>query len=420
LCLLLLCKTCGAAENSAGELEAIPAVPQSQKITLDQAMQTAFQKNPLVQIAQHQVAGAKDNLYGQSKPLNPTISYAGVNNTVVTNDFGSSANYSVQATVETSGRLGLRTRQARAQLNATEADADTSRQTLRQSVASAYIDLQVADSALANEQSSYDTAQKLSDLTEKQFKLGAAPETNAIRAQVAVTQEEQNLIGAINTVRVARANLNIQMGLAPDEPVDAADPLDVTPVEINLKTLQEQSLQSRPEIRSAEANTNALKAAVGLERSQYYPDVIVAGALDGTVGVGLSMPLFDFGGIRGSIGQAKEAVKAQEAQTEQVRQSVLLDDQTAYLSLIQAQKTLETFRSGILPRTESLLNKVEQGYALGASTILDLIDAQQTYRSVRNDYYAALGDYRRALAQIERAAGSPISTLTNRGTENGH
>ena len=76
------------------------------------------------------------------------------------------------------------------------------------------------------------------------------------------------------------------------------------------------------------------------------------------------MPLFDFGSIRGAIQQAKEAVKTQEAQTQQVRQSVLLDDETAYLALTQAQKTVESFQGGILPRTESLLKRVEQGYAL--------------------------------------------------------
>jgi cobalt-zinc-cadmium efflux system outer membrane protein len=402
------------------ELESLPAVPQTQRITLDQALQTAFHGNPVVQISQHQVAGAKANLYGQSKPLNLTLSYAGLNNTVGTTSFGDTKNYDVYATIETSGRLGIRTRQARAQLGAAEADAETARQTLRESVANAYIDLQVADSALANEEASYEAAQKLCDLTDKQFKLGSAPETNAIRGQVALTEERQNLLKAISTVQVARANLNLQMGRATDEPVDAVDSLELKPVEVNLKALQDQSLRSRPEIRSAESTIGTLKASVDLQRSQYFPDVVIGEQFDGMVGVGISMPLFDFGSIKGSIRQAKEAVKTQQAQTDQVRQSVLLDDETAYLALVQAQKTVETFQDGILPRTESLLKKVEQGYALGASTILDLIDAQQTFRDTHNNYYAALGDYRRAIVQIERAAGSPVSTLTNRGTENGH
>ena len=175
-------------------------------------------------------------MYGQSKPLNPTIAYGGLNNTVGPTNLIDSSNYSVQATIETSGRLGLRTRQAHAQLNATEADAETTRQTLKQSLIDAYIDLQVANSALANEQASYETARKLSNLTEQQFKLGSAPETNAIRAQVEVTQEEQNLIKAVNAVREARANLNLQMGHAPQDTVDAADPLETAPVEVNLKT----------------------------------------------------------------------------------------------------------------------------------------------------------------------------------------
>ncbi len=200
--------------------------------------------------------------------------------------------------------------------------------------------------------------------------------------------------------------------------MDAADPLDFSPVDVNLKSLQNLALENRPEVRSADAAIRADRAAVGLQRSQYYPDVVLGRNFSSqSVEVGLTMPLVDFGSIRGSIHQSQETVEAQQAQAEQTRESVLLDTQTAYLALTQARSAVDAYSSGILPRTESLLKKTEQGYGLGASPMLDLIDAQQTYRSTHNDYDSAIGDYRHALAQLERACGCPLTSILSQGAK---
>jgi len=55
---------------------------------------------------------------------------------------------------------------------------------------------------------------------------------------------------------------------------------------------------------------------------------------------------------------------------------------------------------------------VTQGYSLGASTILDVINAQQTYRTTRNSYYAAIGSYNHAVDQINRAVGLPLQAAS--------
>ena len=101
-----------------------------------------------------------------------------------------------------------------------QADTTTTRLAVRQGTTSAYIALQVADQALLNEQQAYATNLRLRDLTRKQFELEAAPEADAIRAEIALTQEEQNLITAVGNVKQARANLNAELGRPPDTPVD--------------------------------------------------------------------------------------------------------------------------------------------------------------------------------------------------------
>jgi len=230
---------------------------------------------------------------------------------------------------------------------------------------------------------------------------------------VALTQETANLFSAINGVRQARASLNNVIGREADAPIDAAEPLEYQPAALNLNDLQALAAKNRPELASAEYNRRALSAAASLARAQSYPDIVLGKPLQGTTNIelGFTLPLFDFGGIRGATQQAQKQEKAQEAVQRQVRQSVGLDVQAAYNALNLAAQTVEAYRSGILPQSESLLQRVTQGYQLGASTILDLIDAQATLRTVRIAYYGAIGQYRQALAQVERATGAPIAAL---------
>jgi cobalt-zinc-cadmium efflux system outer membrane protein len=391
-----------------------PDVPPAQRLTLEEALRIAAQSNPQLTASTHQVASALANLAGQKQPVNPNLYVTGTTNTPYGLDPNDPTRYGVIYTIETSGRQRWRTGQARAQLQGSQADAVTMRLTVQQATASAYADLQTANSNLQTEREAYDTAKRLYQLTTQRVRLGDAPASNATRTRIALTQEEQNLDKAVTAVRQARAVLDIQLGRNPELPIDATDPLAFTPLTLNLDDLQKLALQSRPELRSAEANRRALDAVVKLQRSQSYPDLQI-GANPRVVGdsqvlLAFTMPLFDFGSIRGAVNKAKEDTKVQDAQIVLVQQQIRLDVQNAYIALTQSQRLVASFQDGILPRTQTLLTQVQQGYTLGASSILDVIDAQQTYRSARNDYNNALGDYRRALAQLQRALGAPIPT----------
>jgi len=410
LCLLLPARAAQAqGVGLAGEIP--PTVAPSQALTLDQAEALAEQENIQIRQSGYQTGSARANLSSQRAPLNPTINYASLNNLVApTNGFGTLNNYSAYVTLETNGAQRYRTNQARAQLQGAEADARTTRLSVRQAVADAYSDLQVASSALQNERDVYSLNGQFADLTRKQFQLGAAPESNAIQAGIALTQEQLNLSSAVNQVRVARVTLNVLLGRQPDTPVDASQPLGYNAVVIPKQArLLAQAIETRPEIRSASAGVSAAQAGVGLEKSQYFPNLTLARPLDvGPPQIGFILPL-DLGSIRGAINKGQQDVKVQQAQAAQARLGVAQDVEVGYLGLTQAQRAVALYQQGILPQSASLLSRVTQGYSLGASTILDVINAQQTYRTTRNSYYAAIGSYNHAVDQLNRAVGASVA-----------
>lgn len=408
-CLCCFVSICWGQAAPAQSPDLPPDVPVNQKLTLAQAVRIAMTDNPQRLASEHSVASARYNLSGQRSLLNPTVQFSGLNNTVSSLNFANPSNYVFYQTIETSGRQTIRTQVARAQLEGAVADANTTRLTVQQAVTAAYVSLQSANLTLQSELQAYADARRISELTEQQFNLGAAPETNSINARIALEQERNNLRAVRTTVEQARAALDQAMGQDPSMPVDAAEALEFKPVTPLLADLQELALRNRPEIQSSQATERALRATVKQQRSQYYPDLVFGSTarFDGLF-MGVSAPLFDFGSIRGAIHKAHEDVKVQEAQTLQARQQVKLDVETAWLALNQAQAQVVRSRDEIVPRAQSLFTKIEQGYRLGGNTILDLLSAQATLRSSRNDLNTAIGAYRQAQAQLERAVGGPL------------
>jgi cobalt-zinc-cadmium efflux system outer membrane protein len=379
-------------------------------LSLSKAIQIALIQNHQIEGENHTVAGAAANLSGAKQPLNPTATVLGYTHSNPAFDPLDPANFGVQFTVETSGRQAIRTRQAKFELAGAKADSLTTKLTVVSAVRSAYLGIELAQANLDIEKQSYDDAKKLADLTSQQFKVGATSQSNSIRAQIALAQESQNLTQAQTQIPLAKANLNLLLGRDAEAPFEISETLSYKQEPRDLSSLQELALRQRSELRSAEFSQKALQAAVDLQRSQYRPDLIVGvnptGVQSGQVEFGVSFPLFDFGSIRENVRQAKEAVYAQDSQIRQIKQQILLDVRTAYLNLTQAKLIVETLGNGVLPQAQSLVEKTREGFRLGGNTILDVLDAESTYRTTQSSYASAVSNYALALAQLDRATGS--------------
>ena len=414
---ICLAKASDQLVTSQKPMEMPPKATLERTLSLSQALSMGLSRNPISLAADSQVESAHQNYNSQRSPINPTIGYAALNNTVApaawTSGFSQGSNYSIYATIETNGALHYRTQQAREQFHQAEFDAHTSKLSLRLSIIQAYVSLQVTKRALDVEQKVYANLVQLDELTQKRFEVGAGTQADATRAHIAAIQESQNLIADISAVQQARATLNNTLGLPQDEPVDVSEPLEYHRVQIgSLTELTKIAEQCRPELQSARSNLKALQAVPGLERSAFYPNLIAGMDLGGDgLYLGLSLPI-DLGGIRGAINKAKADIKAQIAQVDTERQAIDLDVRSSLESFLQCQKQIDTYDTGILKMSEKLVDQVRHGYELGANTIVDVITAENTYRSVEGAYYAALGNYIQSVFALEHSVGGLESSTS--------
>jgi outer membrane protein TolC len=386
--------------------------------TLSQAVSLGLRINPQIRAAQSAVESARQYYNSQRAPINPTFDYAALNNTVApaswSAGFSSGYNYSMYVTLETNGAMQYRASQSKEQYHQAQFDAATTGLSLKLGIISAYVGVQVANRALEVEMKVYDNVRKLTDLTEKRFQSGAGPEADFTRAKIAEITEMQNVIADVSNVNLARATLNSQLGRPQSAPVDVAEPLSFQHVSIaSLSDLTKQAENDRPEFKSAKANLASLHAAIGLERSAFFPDVVLGRDFggDGLTYIGFSVPL-DLGGISGSVAKAKADFQTQEAQVELQRQNIDLDVKSSYENFVAAQKQVDTYDSGIMKLSELLVDEVHHGYELGANTILDILTAENTYRAVESAYYAALGSYLEAAYTLKHSIGALPDSFT--------
>lgn len=389
-------------------------LPTPAAMTRTQAVDFALLHSPLLSAANARVASAQGSLQSAGAPpppqLAPSISVGGEGRTLV-----------LAQTIETSGRRGPRRRVALSELSAAERSGDVARLDVVRTVNRAYSDLAQAQQRQVLFTEVAGIVRRTRDSIRKQVEVGANPAVDLLKTETELARAESDGVRAEAEKETNRAVLNTVMGRAADAPLEASEPVAFVPVPLDSAALTQQASAYRPELGAAEARVSAALENVRLQRADYRPDVNV-GLLEDTnlsgrsflnprstgVSVGLSMPLFDTGRIRGQIRRAEAQVREQEALREQARLDVLREVGSALASVRATEMLAGRYDKDILPRSQELLNKAEFGFQRGGSNLLEYLEAQRTYRNTRSEYLIILGDNARARTELERAIGGPL------------
>ena len=223
------------------------------------------------------------------------------------------------------GRVRRLTEAAQAQVYASEQAQHGVVLSLVSSVATSYIVLRALDRQLQIAQSTASNFTATARLFELRFKSGIVAKTEVMQIK---SQQQQALaaIPAFEQAIAAQENLiSILLGRNPG-PIARGKTIDQLVAPQIPADLPSTLLQRRPDILQAEQNLVAANANIGAARALYYPNISLTGLL-GTVStvfssllsepastsllaVGITGPIFTFGGIEGQVYSA-EAQKRQ-------------------------------------------------------------------------------------------------------------
>lgn len=397
--------------------DAAPPVtaPITTRISLDEAISRAQAASPTLVAAQARVEAANARLRAAGAHVAPQLAVA---HAFGSNTGGFDEDIILSQSIEL-GKRGSRVRSARALGSAATFDRAGVGTDLRFNVESAYFEALRAQSELELAGSALATAQAFDEAAKNQLQAGDAPRANVVRSGIEVERARQALADA----QTERDNRYATLASLIDQPQRAAlelsDSLKFTPLSYDEAALQELALQQRADLAGARALLQSRAADVAVARSAGRPDAFVearraaivpySGTPNGqSVRLGFNVPLGDFGARRAAVNEARAAQNESEANLQEAIRVARLEVSTSLASLQNAARGVKSFQNGRLDHSKELLDMAQVGYEHGANSYLELIDAQNVYRTEQASYASALANWNTARAALERAVGGHL------------
>jgi outer membrane protein TolC len=121
--------------------------------------------------------------------------------------------------------------------------------------------------------------------------------------------------------------------------------------------------------------------------------------------VGMRWNLFNGGGDKARIEEARQQTRQARALARSGESTVRLQIESAYLEWKAAQERIEV-ASATVSAAEESLRITQNRYASGLATVTDLLRTETAYLETRTRRLAAVHDQRVAAAMLELAAGT--------------
>lgn len=259
---------------------------------------------------------------------------------------------------------------------------------------------------------------------------GAATLSDSLRSVIQVGNARLALITAQNNLRIASASLTRLVAAPYLVTALPSDTLEVPMSPIDSAALVQLALNG-PSVSQANAQLLSARAAVRASQSSYFPTLDLVFSRGGggyaPYGVGTSpdttrfrtfpyantftfsasYPLFNNFQRENSVAQARVAAENADATLRDARFAAQQNLVQQLASLRAAQEQISIQRASVASAEEDLRVQ-QQRYALGASTLLDLLTSQTTLDQQRAALIQARQNYRLARAQIEAIIGRDL------------
>jgi outer membrane protein len=246
---------------------------------------------------------------------------------------------------------------------------------------------------------------------------GAAVQTDSLQLVLELIRAQVEGLRQRNALRTAQLELGRRVGAG--GPVDAvpADTAEAPRLPLSLVEAVRISLDQGPQYRAARANESSAEAALRSQRGDYLPVLSVGGLHQrydtqlfpgasniSSVTFTLSFPLWDNGQREIEVSRARVNRDVARAIREDLERAVRRDVSSAYDTYETAKAAVELARVAVTVAQQSFRMQ-ELRYRSGASTILDLLDAQVSLAEAEAGLVQARFQTRLALAQLEAILG---------------
>ena len=306
--------------------------------------------------------------------------------------------------------------------SSTKSYLELTRQEVILSVKRAYFDVLKAKMLLEIQKEALKRAGEQLKVAEARYELGAASYSDVLKAKVQFGDVMLTLISAENTGKLAKATLNSWMGQDVDSAIDVEENLMAPEFNYVYENALKRAMSDNPGLRQAESDLRSAEAQVGMARSGFFPNLNASGSYYWThpeldqirnirereyswrLSASISFNIFDGFQKNYNLSWAKASRNSAKEMFHQAKRDVALELKQAFLNVQEAEEKIDLTEKKVASAQEDL-DLMQEKYNLGAANILELLDAEVSFKQAESDQVEALYDYNLAVAQFEKAIG---------------
>lgn len=421
-----------AAELSPQELPEL-------RLSLHDAIEAAINNNPTVRLFKERILSAQGVADTSLGALLPSLSgfVNARNQTVNLAAFGIPADriralgvpgnvtdpfdvYDARATlVQNIFSLSLlrRWQAARTGVEVANLEAEVTKRDTMATVALLYMEALRAEAAVKAAEANLELSRQLLKLAQDRKTAGVATGIDVTREQVQVENEKQRLLVAESDRDRAKLHLIRALGIPFDIRLTLTDelafvPVAQQPVEEALAVARENRIELRAQAQREKLASLTYRSTV----SERLPSLAFNGdyGLIGvkpediqatrTVGVTLSVPIFDGGQREGRISESRSKLRQELIRTKDLSDQVSLEVRDALITLASARQQVSVAQEGLKLALREL-ELARDRFSAGITSSIEVTNAQTSVARARDNVIEALFRFNASRVNVARAQG---------------
>ena len=305
--------------------------------------------------------------------------------------------------------------------------ARSSKLSLVNQVEKAYYGVLMAKDSYAVIRQSYNNAKLNAANYENKYKQGTASEYDVLRSQVQVRNLEPGLLQSENAIALSKMQLKVLLGLDMSVDLEVANTLSDYEADMYAETLNiDTVLTQNTNLRQLDLQTDYLRRVLEVQKMSWYPTLSATAMYNwldmfnngkygdshwnpySTVGLSLSIPIFQGLTRYYKVKQAKVSVAAMSYQRENLLRNLSMQVQASVDNIQKSVKQIASNREGV-KQAEKAYGIMQKSFEIGSATFVDLNDADLALTNSRLAYYQAIYDYLAAKSELDLILGNRIS-----------
>jgi len=317
-------------------------------------------------------------------------------------------------------RIGLQIKQQEVGREISEAELQTTEQSIVNDVKHAYYAILQTQGATVSAEQSVRLYREIDRVTGEYVMQQVALKTDKMDVETRLAKAEYQVLTLTNQLSLQKEQLNLLLGRDVNTEFSVTDGMDAAQVmmrETNLTEARQRAIAQRPEIREARLQVKKADLDRRAKKSELIPDVSLTYNYISTfnysdfvprsvssLGVQVEWEVFDWGRKKREISEKAHTVSQANNSLQETESQVLMEVNDRYRHL---QEACQLIRIAQLSQTEARANvqMAAYKYRLDAVLLKDVLQAQTSLADADYEYQKALLTFWSAKADFEKALG---------------